>query len=180
METYKYNMAECCHAGEWQNDMFGRTCQDCGFNTLSNDYGMYGKVKQKWVDDMGLCFDNNFALKMHNEAKDSLRIGLFNITKAEGLPKGAIIVVGDLNTDPFEILRAKMKGSGYKAPEFLGPKQGFKLPTMEIKAEPILEEIQDVIQITYLDDTDPLKLDGTKQKKFRKGNNKKYFRRKRK
>ena len=40
--TYKYNQAECNHQGKWDDAMFGKTCLDCGFNTLANDHGMYG------------------------------------------------------------------------------------------------------------------------------------------
>lgn len=52
MEHYKYNMAECCHAGLWQEDMFGRTCLDCGFNTLHNDFGMYNEREAKGIVTM--------------------------------------------------------------------------------------------------------------------------------
>lgn len=48
MEPYKNNMAECTHSGAWQENMFGRICEDCGFDTFCNDYGMYdnqGKSK---------------------------------------------------------------------------------------------------------------------------------------
>jgi hypothetical protein len=42
-ETYKYNQAECTHQGKWDENMLGRTCLDCGFDTLCNDNGMYGE-----------------------------------------------------------------------------------------------------------------------------------------
>jgi hypothetical protein len=38
-------MAECTHSGKWQEDILGKTCLDCGFNTLHNDYGMYNESK---------------------------------------------------------------------------------------------------------------------------------------
>ena len=47
MEHYKYNMAECCHAGMWQEDILGKTCLDCGVNTFHNDCGMYDKPEKK-------------------------------------------------------------------------------------------------------------------------------------
>lgn len=46
-ETYKYNQAECNHQGKWDDAMFGKTCLDCGFNTLANDHGMYGPPLNK-------------------------------------------------------------------------------------------------------------------------------------
>lgn len=49
MENYKYNMAECTHSGVWQEDMLGRKCLDCGFSTLTNDYGMYEEFGQPKV-----------------------------------------------------------------------------------------------------------------------------------
>lgn len=49
MEHYKFNMAECCHAGMWQEDILGKTCLDCGFNTYHNDCGMYNDRETKGI-----------------------------------------------------------------------------------------------------------------------------------
>lgn len=96
MEHYKYNMAECCHAGLWQDDMFGRTCLDCGFNTFHNDFGMYDKPEKK-----GLLTRINEEMEysaIHNKliiSQDELRqasLGIMYAMKkyrqSAGLPVG--------------------------------------------------------------------------------------------
>lgn len=113
MEHYKYNMAECTHSGKWDENMFGRVCQDCGFNTLSNEHGMY---------------DGNKPIEFGEKGR-------------------------------------------WKIPEpDIKPDEVFKITAPLILEEPTL----------FMNDIDHVKMFGTKQKKNRKGNNKKYFKRKNK
>ncbi len=172
MEHYKFNMAECCHAGLWQEDILGKTCLDCGFNTYHNDCGMYDNPETKGIvtrineemdKERGITINNHFRFK-----------------STEGMPPN-VIIIGDDLSNPFEQLRQLMVERGYKPLEF-GEKGRWKIPEPDIKPEQVfkIEAPPEIDELVILDDTDPLKLNGTKQKKTRKGNNKKYFRRKRK
>lgn len=173
MEQYKYNMAECTHNGLWQEDMHGKTCLDCGFNTLHNDYGMYNeskpigllsKIKEEMEKERGITINNHLRFISN-----------------EGMPNN-VIIIGENPSNPFEHLRQLMIETGYKPMEF-GEKGRWKIPDPDIKPEQVFKiEVSPRLEepTLFMGHADEVKMFGTKQKKTRKGNNKKYFRRKRK
>lgn len=172
MEHYKYNMAECCHAGIWQEDIMGKTCLDCGFNTYHNDCGMYDNSETKGIvtrinEEMERT-DGPTLLVLGRNPKMEAWYLMEEMHKRFAAP-------GFVYPD-FSLSEDLKKQFEKRVEDFIKPEQVFK-----IEAQPFTEEEKRAQEELYVfEDTDPLKLDGTKQKKFRKGNNKKYFRRKRK
>lgn len=57
MEAYKNNMAECTHSAKWQENMLGRKCEDCGFDSYQNEHGMYGNYRPN-IPPRTLYLDN--------------------------------------------------------------------------------------------------------------------------
>lgn len=169
MEHYKFNMAECCHAGMWQEDILGKTCLDCGFNTYHNDCGMYNERETKGM-----------LTRINEEMEKATPIGNthFRFRSTEGMPVN-MVVVGELGiAHKIVEAMARVNKLDFSNMDLISP----LMPIDEVVKDHVYKIIAppEIDELVILDDTDPLKLNGTKQKKTRKGNNKKYFRRKRK
>lgn len=170
MEKYKYNMAECCHAGMWQEDIMGKTCLDCGFNTYHNDYGMYNNSENKGM-----------LTRINEEMEKATPIGntLFKFRSTEGGLAANMVIVGEVGiAHKIVEAMARVNKLDFSDMDLIAP----LMPIDEVVKDHVFKiEAPPRIQPTlFMGEADHVKMFGTKQKKTRKGNNKKYFRRKRK